>query len=694
MASVEESPTSRSIGVLLLSPEARRQYEVLTGLDLTVVMSGDASFSLIGARPATFSQADVDALLAAMPEASDGEQLFARYEQGFVARRISGVGALVTGPIELGEARPEEFPDALTALAAPEALTGIGPDGQRVVAALRLVADPFATMMTQAERARRLLSQITVLNTVGEMVSREPDLDRAVQAILETATLLLDADSGSVMLFAPDDPQVLRIAYAIGLPPEVVESVRVPLGEGISGKVARTGEPVRMRRNERHHLSQQPQARWDAAICVPLRAKDRIIGVLNIRGTSPDREFDNDDIHLAMTFASQAALAIDNTRLLRRLNERLEDAQSELVETNIVLLGIRARLENILRSIPAPVLVAGPDGRLMLINTAAEKALGVPKELALHQKLSKVLQGSKAGQALAEALLGETLVLTPGLTEVSVGSPTRRDLQVHVASISTPEGSYDGSVIVIADVTEIKELADLKSELVSITSHEIKTPITAINLAARTLEGAMDVLEPEERDEIVGIIVNQSVRLKNLVTNLLDLSKIEAGRALDLDLQESDTEEMLRSALEAVEQGLSRREHTFEIEVHPEAASVPMDRSKIEQVVINFLTNAVKYSEPGSVHLVARPEGEGHVRIEICDHGQGIQPDELPTVFDRFQRVGGGEHRRQSGHGLGLHLCKGLVEAHGGRIGVESVVGRGSTFYFVLPRRRATEDSE
>ncbi len=691
MAGTAGEPLSaRSVGVQLLPPDVREEFRALTGVDLCLVASGDCGFTLGDASHTGFSDSEVALVLSSLPGPED-ESLLVRPNAAVLARRVSPIAALVAGPLAPPTPAGPAAEGRALALVGPagEHAGELDPTGLAALRALRMVSTLFTTMTIQSVRARRLLSQMTVLNTLGEMVSREPDLDKAVQAILETATVLLDADSGSVMLFLPDDPQTLRIAYAIGLPPEVVRDVRVNLGEGVSGTVAQTGEPVVMRSGQRHHLSTQPRAAWSAALCVPLRAKDRVIGVLNIRDSVGAQEFDEEDLHLAMTFASQAALAIDNCRLLGRLTDRLEDAQSELVEANQVLQQIRTRLENILRSIPAPVLVTGLDGRLAVINAAAEQALGIPKELALHQPLREILDRSEVGHALGEAVLGEGGEPIAGLTEVSMGQPTRRDLQVHVAPIPTPSGRGDGHVLVVTDVTEIQELADLKNELVSITSHEIRTPITAINLAARTLEAAMESLAPDERTEIVQIIVNQSVRLKNLVTNLLDLSKMEAGRALDLDLKEADVQAMLHSSVQAVEQGYSTHGHAFEIQVEPGAERAPMDQSKVEQVVINFLTNAVKYSEPGPVTLRACAEGDEWLRVEVRDRGQGIRPDELPSVFERFQRVGGGDHRKKAGHGLGLHLCKGLVEAHGGRIGVESTLGEGSTFYFLLPRAQS-----
>lgn len=689
----DEALHARVSGVMLLPDEARARYRALTGLDLAIVTAGDELVLLEGSAGGAFTDDHVAAILSALPEPVGSEAVLGRGGCGWLAHRVSPIGAMLSGPLAVDGAPAG---DDIVSLGSPEDLMeGLDEPARRAHLALQLVARPFAVLAAQADRARRMLSQITVLNTVGEMVSREPDLERAVQVILETATMLLDADSGSVMLFSVEDPNELRIAHAIGLPEDVVRNVRVRIGEGVSGNVALTGEPLILRAGQRHRLTSTGRAAWDAALCVPLRAKDRVVGVLNIRSTMAAREFDQDDLHLAMTFASQAALAIENARLVQMLNARLEGAQSELLEANIVLLGIRERLENILASLPTPVLVTGHDERITVMNHPAELALGTRREHVLHHPLATALASGEIGSAIAASILGEDGRPRPGLAEVSVGMPTRRELQVRVALIHDPDGRYDGSVLVVSDVTEIKELADLKSELVSITSHEIKTPVTAINLAARTLEGAMDVLEPEEREEIVGIIVNQSVRLKNLVTNLLDLSKIDAGRALDLDLRPTDVGEMARSAIQAVEVGVATKSHTFAVEVDDAVHYVALDRSKIEQVLVNFLTNAIKYSDPGPVLVRVVEDGPAWARFEVCDRGKGISPADLPTVFERFQRVGGDDHRRKAGHGLGLHLCKGLVEAHGGRVGADSIAGEGSTFYFVLPRERdKTEEGD
>jgi two-component system phosphate regulon sensor histidine kinase PhoR len=635
---------------------------------VALVTAGSSAVDLRGAGSVRIREEGIEAIMASVPS-SDAHAPPTLIEQDgrvYLADRVSPVAVLLAGPLGDLDAEAKD----------------------RVTDGLQMLREVYADLIEQATRAHRAQSQMMVLNTVGEIISREPDIDQVVKDILHMATSLMEADNGSVMLVSPGT-DVMRIAYAQGLPPEVVDQVRVKVGEGVSGHVAKTGEPVLMRKGQRHRLSTMTQQRWSAAICVPLRIRDRVVGVLNIRDDTRGTDFTEDDVHLALTFASQAALAIENKRLVEKLTERVADAQSEVLEINQDLTQIRERLQNIVRSIANPVLVADAERTLMLINRSAEEALGLQPGLALMRPIVPALSSTEEGEVLAEALQRVFAGETTETPEIALGSPVARNYQVHVSPIYSGGETVDGYVISMLDVTELRELAALKSEVVSLTSHELKTPLTAIVGFARTLKDKSDAVDDETRAEFLGIILNQAARVNNLVTNLLDLSKIEAGRALDLNVRETSVPDMLLSAVTAVREAYASDTHEFRVEVADGLSSAHMDADKIEQVVINFLTNAVKYSDPGEVVVSACHRADGGLRLSVTDHGKGISEEELPTVFDRFQRVGDKSHRRKAGHGLGLYLCKAFVEAHGGDIGVTSKTGEGSTFYLDLPAHTA-----
>jgi len=680
MATDRRAPAALRSGLAGLPEHLHEGFRRMTGADVALVVSGGGAFSLgnsafEGGEAAFLLELAGDHDFAAGPlVAGKGSALLA-------AVAVAPGALLVGGPVEAGSA---DGPESLTPMRIPpeerpEALT-------RLLDALAVVGPLCGDVIEQSDRARNVLDQMTVLNTVGELVSRETDMGQAVQDILEVATALMDAESGSVMLIAPDDPMVLRIAYAKGLPPDVVRSVTVKIGEGVSGHVAATGEPLLLRQGQRHYLSSSG-AGLSSALCVPLRSRDHVVGVLNIRDNRKGGDFTESDLRLAATFGSQAALAIENMRLVHKLTERVEDAQAEVVEMNRDLLQVRERLQNIVLSIPNPVLVVDARDRLSLMNRAAEDVLGLNPGLVLTRPLEAALATTAAGRALAHVLASVTHT-GEAPPEISVALPEPRDFQVHKAPINGSKGE-DGCVVALVDVTELKELAELKSQVLSITSHELKTPLTAILGFARTLRDHATELDGESQHEFLHIIFNQATRLHSLVVNILDMARIEGGRPLGLKVEPTSIREMLDSAVTAVCEGTGATDYDFQVSIGDGVGTHELDRNKIEQVVINFLTNAVKYAEPGPVVVAAERDSESSIRISVTDRGRGISPQELSTVFDRWQRVGGQDHKRKAGHGLGLFLCKSFIEAHGGTIGVTSTVGVGSTFYFVVPAKAA-----
>lgn len=669
-------------GRVSLPPEMREIGERLGVRDLAVVSTGDQELPSMGPTGRRYGERDVAAVLSATGEAADGLVLLQCGDALVAAARVSPTAVLISGPMPAGTLVPTETWSAVHV----DRQDGVPDEARVAVEALRLMAPAVARLIARENEGSRLLDRICALSTVGELVSREPDVDTSVQVILNTATEVLEADRGSVMLLAADQPDTLYIAYARGLPREVVESVRVRLGEGVSGTVAATGEPIVMRGGEHHHLSRGPQQSRSPALCVPLRVRDRMIGVLNVRRDDAGPEFDDNALRLAVTFASQAALALDNKRLIDTLGRGVEEGKSELMRLNRDLAQTRRRLDNILQSIPDPVLVTDEHQRLMLANRAAEELLGLRPGLALTRPLEEALAQTPAGQALIQAAGRALAGGFDQVPEVRVERPKRRDYQVRVGPVRGA-GSAAGHVIVLVDVTELKELSDLKSEVVSLTSHELKTPIAAIKGMVATLRTHEHSLAEDVRREFFRAIADQADRLANIVTNLLDLSRLEAGRPIDIVPTPAAVRDILTSAIMAVEQGYAAGEHRFELSVVPPELEAEVDARKIEQVVINLLTNSVKYADPGPIHVSAYVDPPDWLHVSVTDRGKGIRPPDLPMVFERYRRVGD-EKWHKPGHGLGLHLCKGFVEAHGGTIGAISVEDSGSTFYFRVPLRQ------
>jgi signal transduction histidine kinase len=239
-----------------------------------------------------------------------------------------------------------------------------------------------------------------------------------------------------------------------------------------------------------------------------------------------------------------------------------------------------------------------------------------------------------------------------------------------------------------ARAAALDELSRLKSEFISIASHELRTPLT-------TVMGYTELLlhdpstAPDVRERWLGIVHRSSQQLTGLVDNLLDVSRIEMGR-MTIQPAAVDLSAVVETVLEPVRGSL--KTHALVVDLAPDARLVDADPEKVRQILVNLVSNAIKYSPSGGeVAIVARrDEASGRVAVAVSDQGIGIPADQLELIFDRFQRVNAAATRAIRGTGLGLYIVRQLIELHGGAIGVESEVGRGSTFHFTLPAARST----
>jgi two-component system phosphate regulon sensor histidine kinase PhoR len=271
-----------------------------------------------------------------------------------------------------------------------------------------------------------------------------------------------------------------------------------------------------------------------------------------------------------------------------------------------------------------------------------------------------------------------------------------RQVLVRAAPLSASTGEQ-GALLVFYDLTEIRRLEAVRRDFVANASHELRTPLAAIRGYAETLlDGALR--DPVRAEEFLGIIHHHAERLALLLDDLLSLSRLEAG-SQPLAHERVPLGAVVRRSLDLVQPQAGARGVVFEVQI-PEDMAVMGDPGAVEQILVNLLDNAVKYSTgAGEVRLraqhlnrVPRAEarsdgGDSHpqIRVLVEDTGVGIEPRHLARVFERFYRVDSGRSRDSGGTGLGLSIVKHLTQAMGGKVGVESEVGRGSTFWFELP---------
>jgi two-component system, OmpR family, phosphate regulon sensor histidine kinase PhoR len=354
-----------------------------------------------------------------------------------------------------------------------------------------------------------------------------------------------------------------------------------------------------------------------------------------------------------------------------------------------MLSGERNRSSAILRSMVEGVAVIDAEERLVFYNRAFSEIFGVQTSAAEGRPLIEVVRNAELVGLIRKALRGDEGLqndISMGIVQMQNFSVTAAPVKALDSTGAEPDlakAKPSGAVVVLHDVTELRRLERVRQDFVANVSHEFKTPLTAIQGFAETLlGGALD--DPTNNRRFLDIIRNHAIRLARLTNDLLKLARIEAGK-LEVEFFPVGLIELIEGCAETTLMKASRKQITLEIEVPPGLPAVQGDASLLRDVLQNLLDNAIQYTPAGGhVHVTAEAKGREAV-ITVSDTGIGIPTSDRERIFERFYRVDAARSREAGGTGLGLSIAKHIVEAHNGRLWVDSVIGEGSKFSFSIP---------
>lgn len=330
----------------------------------------------------------------------------------------------------------------------------------------------------------------------------------------------------------------------------------------------------------------------------------------------------------------------------------------------------RARLAAVLDQMTDGVLIADEHGLIRFANPAAGKLFQTSNPI--NRSVAEVVRNHQLVEAWRRCQQ------TRQMQSESVELPTRHQ---YLQLVVIPDRHANGSLLLAQDLTRIRRLETVRRDFIGNLSHELRTPLASLKALAETLQdGALD--DPPAARRFIEQIQVEVDALTQMVTELLELSRIESGR-LSLDLKPVAACDLLDSASKRMRLQAERAGLSLRVECADDLPKVRMDPQRVEQVLVNLIHNAVKFTKPGGEVVLEAEAGPGEVRFAVRDTGIGIPAEDVPRVFERFYRVD--RSRAGGGTGLGLSIAKHIVEAHGGRIWAESIEGRGSAFFFSIP---------
>lgn len=358
-------------------------------------------------------------------------------------------------------------------------------------------------------------------------------------------------------------------------------------------------------------------------------------------------------------------------KLAQSLNELANSLRRSLVEVTEE----RNRMQAILDSMADGMIALDGQGRVMALNPVMEKIFGISEDGVRGKPLLQVVRDYELERLWREVLrTGE-----PAKQELRLLTPEPRIFSVHLTPL---KGAGGGVVALLRDITERRRLERLRTEFIANASHELRTPLTSIRGFVETLlDGALE--DPEVARRFLGIIGQETARLSRLVDEMLNLGRIEEHER-HFRRRPVDLRSLMQRAAEVFSEQAAARGLKLTVEVSDDLPLVAGDADLLTQVLDNLLSNALKFTDRGAIHLRAWGE-DGWVMIEVRDTGIGIPEDALPRIFERFYRVDRARTAARGGTGLGLAIVKHVVEGHGGRISVNSAVGKGTSFTVKLP---------
>jgi len=576
------------------------------------------------------------------------------------------------------------------------------------------------------QEARARATQLATLMDVSAAISSTLDLDDALQRVMDRAVQILNAEAGSLLLM---DRLGRELIFEVVLGPtgEDLQGARIPVGQGIVGSVAQTGEPLII-----NDVASDP--RWEVSfdeatefqtrdiLCVPMITHDQVVGVIEVINKQDGTTFTEEERNLLLSFGAQAAIAIENAQTFTRVDRALAERVQELQALQMFDQQLQTSLQ--LKRVLDITLTHAMDslgvsmGVIAIIREKGEPGLymlaqhGMPMEMSRYRIDPWPLSKGIIGRVARSGELAWVNDITREPDYVPKNHRTRSMLVVPILRedrvigiidlestdpdyFTSDDVSFVRSLLSHAAIAienaylfdQVREANEAKSEFMSTASHELKIPMTSIKGYAKLLQMGAGGSLTQQQTEFLGVITNNVDRMSQLVNDLLDVSRIEAGR-IRLEIRDVQMKDVIHEVLESVHTQIEHKQLGLTTKLADDLPELRADYNRMVQIVTNLVSNAYKYTPQGGEITVSAHPYNGDIQgiaVSVTDTGYGISEEDQAYLFTTFFRSGDENIRNEPGTGLGLAITKRMIESHGGELSVESQLGQGSTFTFTVP---------
>jgi signal transduction histidine kinase/FixJ family two-component response regulator len=504
------------------------------------------------------------------------------------------------------------------------------------------------------------MEELQTLIQITRTITSCLNLDEVVRLTIRQVHNSWQIEASSIWLL-DENRGTLRVLANVGTPAEILNQVEVPLGRGFVGHVTQTGEWIFTNDASRHPLhysgvDKMTGFRTRSLLCVPLKFREKVIGTLQMLNKL-DGEFGEKDVDRALSIASAVAIGVSNALLFRQAESRQQQLEATLEHNS------------------NPIMIIDNDDCLLLLNQQARSLFDLSRA-AIGKSVAEVVKSAELAaflqQSLADSEARRTeLALTDNVTWLATLAPIP---------------GY-GRILILQDITYLKEVDQAKSHFVATVSHDLRAPLSSIAGFATALKevGSLN----EEQALYADRILHSSERMTDLVNGLLELASVRVG--LDQKRESCDLMEIVRQVIADLQGQALTKKILIKVMAADALPRVDGHPTQLRQAISNLLDNAIKYSQPEqAVHIHLAVESS-NVLLRVKDSGVGIDPLDMPHIFEKFYRVKASNEA--SGIGLGLTLVRTIAEAHGGRVWAQSKKNVGSIFTLQLPAAKAREVS-